>query len=309
MIKNAIVFKAELPSIDAVRQHLQEIEWRELNDLEYRRSCFVENETTGDLVTDFPGGFALCLRTDEKIIPPVVVQAETDKEVAEVEERTGEKLPRKSRTAIKEEVFLSLCTQALTTTTYTWAFYHADEQLLIVNTPAKPKADRLIQTLIQLVGSVKTETIHISDIKNGVTTRLRQLISGDVEAPFGRLGIDDHAQLVRRFDEIEKVTYAGTDVANNHELLEQLEAGYQVEDLGMVLERMRFRLTNQFRLKSIDFDPIEDDEAGGEDYDAAHAWRMTAMDEVEQVAEAVKELCDLLGYQEEREEDAQGVPS
>ncbi|MBB3142228.1 recombination-associated protein RdgC [Halomonas organivorans] len=303
MIKNAIVFKAELPSIDAVRQHLQEIEWRELNDLEYRRSCFVANETTGDLVTDFPGGFALRLRTDEKIVPPAVVQAETDKQVAEIEERNGEKLPRKSRTAIKEEVFLALCAQALTSTTYTWAFYHAAEQLLIVDTAGKPKADRLAQTLIQLIGSVKTETIHVSDIKHGVTTRLRQLISGDVEAPFGRLGIDDHAQLVRRFDEVEKVTYAGTDVANNHELLEQLEAGYQVEDLGMVLSRMHFRLTSQFRLKSINFSPIEDDESEDAD-DAAHAWRMTALDEVEQITDVVKELCDLLGYQEEQEQAA-----
>lgn len=216
MIKNAIVYKAELPSIDAVRQHLQEIEWRELSDLEYRRTCFVPNEVTGELVTDFPGGFALRLRTDEKVIPPAVVQSETDKHVAEIEERNGAKLDRKARTAIKEEVFLSLCTQALTSTHYTWAFYRTADQLLIVNASAKPKAERLINTLIQLIGSVKTETIHVSDVKHGVTTRLRQLIKGEAEAPFGQLGIDDNAQLVRGWDEVEKVAYAGTDVANNH---------------------------------------------------------------------------------------------
>lgn len=304
MIKNAIIFKAELPSIDAVRQHLQEIEWRELSDLEYRRSCFVVNETTGDLVTDFPGGFALCLRTDEKIIPSAVVQSETDKQVAEIEERNGTKLPRKSRTEIKEEVFLSLCAQALTKTTYTWAYYHIAEQLLIVNTPAKPKADRLIQTLIQLVGSVKTETIHISDIKNGVTTRLRQLLSGHVEAPFGKLGIDVHAQLIRRFDVVEKVTYAGTDIANNHEVLEQIDAGYQVEDLGMVFGRINFRLTSHFRLKCISIAPAEVADEESDTSDPAHFWRMAAMEEVELVTDVVKELCDLLGYEELKDEAA-----
>ncbi|SDF71949.1 recombination associated protein RdgC [Onishia taeanensis] len=296
MISNAIVFKAELPSIESLRQHFAELAYRELSDTEYKRHCFVMNEVTGDLVTDFPGGFAICLRTDEKVIPPKVLQAETDKEVTNIEEAQGTKVPRKTRQAIKEEIFFALCEQALVSTSYTWAFYHQEHQLLIVNTGGKSKADALVNSLISAAGSVKTQTIHISDIKHGITSRLQKLIEGEDDQAFGQLDVDDHALLVRRFEEVEKVTYAGVDITGNQELLDQLRAGYRVEDLGMIFDRTHFRLTSEFRLKCIKREPIDSDE---DDDDHAHQWRMQAHEETQAIAGIVAELCQLLEYKEE----------
>ena len=303
LIKNAIVLKALLPDVALLRQQLEAAERGEIAETEFRRDAFIE-AAAGELVAEFPSGFALCLRCQEKIIPSGAIQAAVAKRASEIEEERGEPLTPEERDTLYADVAVEVCKQAFVKTRYVQAFYHIESEFLFVNATSPGDVNRLMNTLVKLAGKVQTVTIHISAVKNGVTTRLEQLISanGDPDArPFGRLDTDDMARLRRKLapgEPVEVVTYKGTWLADNDELLNQLRDGFEVEEIGLTFSpaAMSFRLTHQFRFKSIDFAPLELEDYEGDD--GAHDWRMNAMREVEGMVGVVRELCELMDFEQ-----------
>ena len=69
----------------------------------------------------------------------------------------------------------------------------------MVNTTNKNIAGMAVAMLVKVVGSVKTETINISDIKNGLTTRLKNYINGVANAE--GLTVGNYIQLSRLADQ------------------------------------------------------------------------------------------------------------
>ena len=303
LIKNAIVLKALLPDVALLRQQLEAAENGEIAETEFRRDAFIE-AAAGELVAEFPSGIALCLRCQEKIIPSGAIQAAVAKRATEIEEERGEPLTPEEHDTLYADVAVEVCKQAFVKTRYVQAFYHIESEFLFVNATSPGDVKRLMNTLVKIAGKVQTVTIHISAVKNGVTTRLEQLISanGDPDArPFGRLDTDDMARLRRKLapgEPVEVVTYKGTWLADNDELLNQLRDGFEVEEIGLTFPpaAMSFRLTHQFRFKSIDFAPVELEDYDGDD--GAHDWRMNAMREVEGMVGVVRELCELMDYEQ-----------
>lgn len=81
-------------------------------------------------------------------------------------------------------------------------------------------------------------------------------------------------------------------------MLHQLEEGFEVEEIGLTFPpaAMSFRLTHQFRFKGINFAAVELEDYDGDD--GAHDWRMNAMREVEGMVGVVRELCELMDYEQ-----------
>ncbi|SES11717.1 recombination associated protein RdgC [Vreelandella subterranea] len=320
MIKNAIVLKALLPEVALLRQQLEAADWAEIAETEFRRDAFIP-AAAGELVADFPSGFALCLRCQEKIIPTGTIGEAVFKRASEIEEERGEPLDDEERDQLYGDVAVEICKKAFVKTKYVQAFYHPESEYLFVNTSSPGDVKRLMGALVKLTGKVQTVTIHISGIKNGVTARLRDAIEhqgDDEKRPFGKLAPDDHARVKRLLqpgEPTEVVTYKGTWLANNEELLSHLKDGFEVEEIGLSFPpaAMSFRLTHQFRFKGIDFEPQEPDDDGGEG-DDVHDWRMMAMREVEGMVGVVNELCELMEYEqpvleEESDDDANQEPT
>ena len=304
MLKNAIVLKALLPEIGLLRQQLDAVEWGEIAETEFRRDSFIPGQG-GEKVADFPSGYSLCLRCEEKMIPRGAIHAAVLKRAEELTEELGEPLEEEAMDQLFADVGMEICKQAFVKTRYVQSFYHVESEFLFINTTSAGDVDRFMGALVKLAGKVQTVTIHISGVKNGVTTRLEQLISanGDPDArPFGKLEADDMARLRRKLapgEPVENVTYKGTWLADNDELLNQLRDGFEVEEIGLTYPpaAMSFRLTHQFRFKGIDFAPQEPEDESGED-DEAHNWRMMAMREVEGMVGVVTELCELMEYEQ-----------
>lgn len=319
MIKNAIVLKALLPDVALLRQQLEAAENGEIAETEFRRDAFVE-AAAGELVAEFPSGFALCLRCQEKIIPSGAIGEAVFKRATEIEEERGEPLTTEEHDTLYADVAVEVCKQAFVKTRYVQAYYHIESEFLFVNATSPGDVKRFMNTLIKLAGKVQTVTIHISAVKNGVTSRLQRLIaagSASEELPFGRLEADDMARLRRKLapdEPVEVVTYKGTWLAGNDELLHQLEDGFEVEEIGLTFPpaAMSFRLTHQFRFKGIDFAAVELEDYDGDD--GAHDWRMNAMREVEGMVGVVNELCELMDYEQPvleavADDDAEQEPS
>lgn len=304
ILKNAIVLKARLPEIALLRQQLDAAERGEIAETEFRRDAFVP-ALAEEMVAEFPSGFALCLRCEEKIIPKGTIAEAVFKRATELETERGDLLDDEERDQLNADVSMEICKKAFVKTKYIRAFYHVESEFLFIDSTSPGDVSRFMGTLVKLAGKIQTVTIHISGVKNGVTTRLRQLIAaelGDEVRPFGQLEADDMARIRRQLapgEPIEVITYKGTWLAENDEVLAQLADGFEVEEIGMSYPpaAMTFRLTHQFRFKGIDFAPQEPDENGGE-VDGIHDWRMNVMREVEGMVGVVTELCDLMEYEQ-----------
>lgn len=293
--KNAIVFKAELPGAEDLAKHLLERPFEDLPENMLSRSGFVPNAFTGELVSVFQGGYAFTLREDSKVLPMHLVKAEATRIVKQVEKERDVRLKKVERDAIAEQTLALMCKKALVESSYTTCFYHTDEKLLIVPTASKSMARMIVGVLVHVVGSVKTTTIHISDIKNGLTTRLKNHLEGQPSA-FGELLLGNLVELKKKGQKSQKVSYQLDDLAAGKSgLIEALENKLEVHSIRFEHGEIEFKLNDEFQFNSINFasDPEYD---SSELEDTAHIWRHEASVQLLELVAAITHICELLGY-------------
>lgn len=292
LIKNAIVYSAELPSTDALRNHLEQHRFKEMLSLDWKSAGFVEIPATGELVSTFEGGLAFAVRYDTKILPASVIRNETDKRVKAIEDADGGKVGRKQRLAIKEQVTDDLLPRALGKTAIVTCYYNPAKQHLIVPVSSKQLADVVTIKLVHAVGSVKTTTINVSDVKLGLTTKVEQWLKDE-----GGFGYDFvPAGRVKLVGKNESVSFdmAALERAQDG-IQDALAKGFQVAELGMIFkESTSFRLTHEFRFKGFYFsyEPTEDAA------DQREAWEFDASLQLLELGRLIDCMCELLGYQE-----------
>ncbi|NTE96728.1 recombination-associated protein RdgC [Agrobacterium tumefaciens] len=302
-IKNAIAYSVELPSAAVLAEHLKEMPFEPVGELFISRAGFVKNPFTGELVTPLNGGLSFSVRYDEKILPSASVRQVLDSAVADAEKECGHELEKDEREAVKERARAALIATALVKTVYVHAFYHFDSKLLILPTTAKPLAGTVVGLLARVMGSIKTTTIHVSDVKSGLTARLVRYLDGDDKAYDG-FKIGESCVLK------EKSNKVSIDIDNldhaKRALREALDAKMQVETMQLVREGICFKLTSDFRLRSIEYleELTEDEQAELEGADAAYAWRIEATIQLLQIVDTVKALCELFDYKAPQGADA-----
>ena len=288
LIKAAIVYKATIPTdTAALHAHLAEKPFTECLQMQLRSVGFVPvTEDTQRLVSEFPGGLAFRVRIDEKVIPASAVKTEVEKRI----KATGAKAGKKMRSIIKEEVMRDLCARALVKTTASvTCFYDIASGYLIIPTTSQKIADVCVTMLIEAVGSVKTETVHVSEVKHGLTTRLTNWLAGTDDA-FGKFAPCDEVALAT---EGRKITVKMSILDQAREgLNEALGRSFQVTSIGFWADGMAFRLTSDFHFKSISF--VEHEIADGED----NPWAAEAALQVKKVSGVIADLVELLSYKE-----------
>lgn len=301
IISSAITYKAELPRAEVLVEHLKEIPYEPIGETFISRASFVPNKATGELLTKIEGGFSITVRYDEKILPKAAVRAAIAEAQEKYEQEFGE-LDKEQASALAERVTSELIANALVSTTTVNAFYHADKQLLIV--PAsKNLANVVINLLIKACGSVKTSTIHVDDIKGGLTTRLQNHLDG-IEDAFEGFKLGESCLLKHKS---EKVSF---DLANldhaKQGLGEALKAQMQVERMELVHGEMSFKLAKDFRISAIDYfgELTEDEQEERECWDAPMIWRTEASVQMIQLVAAIDQLCQVFGYKEPAAEAA-----
>lgn len=295
--RNAIVYRATLPSIETVEGHLHELPYSELGETEFARSSFVPNPLTGELVTPIAGGYAIVVRRDEKIIPQHVVMKEANERIQRIESACGAKLKRADRNNIIQDARVQLCKQAFIKSSLFLALYNTEDNLLIINTANKNIAGMVGAMLVKVIGSVKTVTINISDIKNGLTTRLQNHLNGE-EPAFVGFEVGDYVQLSRLADQKEVIRYSADHTSVTSEILESLNTGFIVDNLELRGCGVSFLLTDKFHFRRIN----TQDNSFDDDDDKAYRWRHQAGTDMFQFCKVINQLCDLLAYKEPEEQ-------
>ena len=297
LIKSATVYSAELPATEHLEQHLQENAFAEMTDLQIRAVGFVAFDS-GLYTAPFPGGVAFKVRIDEKIIPASQVEKETERLALETQRLTGRKPGKKERKELKDAALLSLAPRAFPRTAVVTCYYERGTQYLIVPTTSKKLSDTITSALVHAVASMKTTTINVSDVKKGLTARMKNWLGNDDEA-FGEFSPSGAAALA-----IEKrrlTVKMGNLQAAREGLQEAISKGFGVTSLGLhhIDSGVEFRLTDNFKFKGIVF--VHDPAQGGEDLFEAEA-----AIEVSSFSKVVTELCSMMAYQEPSEEGEGG---
>lgn len=305
IIKNAIVFSAELPSRELLEAHLKEIPFEPVGETFIHRSGFVLNGVTAELLTPIEGGLSFTVRHDEKILPSAAIATAVHERVIALEEQRGCNLTRPERRIVKDEVLVELIAKALIKSTYVNVFYSEAEQFLIVPTTNKNLANLVCDLLVKACGSVTMKSIRVSDIKQGLTTRLQNYLDGDKKS-FEGFRIGDYCLLNDANKNKVTVDIDNLDYAHKG-LTEALSALMQVETMALVHGEMSFKLTKEFQLKKIEFfgELTEDEETEREELDGAMLWRTEAAVQMLQLVAALKDLCELFKYKDGDEEAAE----
>lgn len=295
IIKCARVFKATLPSASALETHLEEHPFIDPMPSAAGAIGFVPRIEGGTLVDSFEGGVAFTVRIDDKIVPSSAVNAEVNKRCKAVKEETGRKPGKAHRADIKDEVLIDFRIKALVKSTIVSCLYDIKRGYLIVPVTNAGMSDRIVTLLIQAVGTVKTETIHVSDIKHGLTTRMQAWLDDaednafDDFMPTGQVALTlDSQRLSIKMSTLENARAA---------LQKAIKDGFTVKDMRLTdADFLSFVLTHDFQFKS-----ITSVDNGDEPQDIEDWWLYAASVELLMFANTVEKLAIMFAYKETTE--------
>jgi len=294
LIKNAHVYGVPLPKVptELMSQQLSEHLFQDPSPSQSSSIGFVPNPVTGDLVSQYQGGWSISVRIDEKILPPSVVGKEVDERVAKIEEEQGRTVFRKERLTIKDDVTATLLARAFVKSSIIHVFYQGASGLLLVAVASNSVAIQAIALMREAFGSMKAVPLDIDSLPTILTEGLRKYFTtGSVcLRPFqlgGYLRLDNdlsHDRLVIDSGSAEPIALDS--------LHEALQGGYRVASVALRGPGASFKLSPDLSLKKITFDdPEEQPEFDG----LAQFWRHEAAVQVMLVCNQVQLLLELCG--------------
>lgn len=296
LIKNAIVYRATLPEAAALALHLAEKPFTPVLESHFSSSGFIPHPTTKELVSQFPGGFAFRMRLDTKPISKRAIDLATGEKVQAQEAELDRELTREEVDAIKVALVEEAVKTTLPERTELDAYYHVESRTLLLPTTSKDVSSRLLFLLIEACGAVETSTIHVSNIKGGLTTRLQDYFGNDNSEAFDGFKLGDSVVMKgkqgRASFDLDNLDHASAG------LLEALKAEMQAERLELChADTVNFKLTKDFHLRGISF--LADESVEEPEFeDMTELWQHHAGMQVLLLVATVQALCDLFGYQE-----------
>ncbi len=106
------------------------------------------------LVHAASGCMMVCLQRQDRVLPGAVVNEFLAERVQEIREREDRAVGRKERQELKDQIIFELLPRAFTRTGKLFAYIDPVQNLLIVNSGSANRAEELISTLRDTIGSV-----------------------------------------------------------------------------------------------------------------------------------------------------------
>ena len=220
-------------------------------------------EGTETLVHAADGRQLLCLRREEKILPPAVVRDLLKERVEAIEAQQGRKVYRKERLTLKDEVVQDCLPRAFSR--------HAELRLIVddrarwvfVDSASASRAEEALNLLRECIGSFPV--LPVTTAHAPAAAMSSWLTNGTLPGDFSAR---DEAELRDLGEEPAVVRASGVDVFSD-ELRRHLDGGMQVTRLALDWkEQLRFVLGDDLCLRRMKFaDALvkENDELAEED--------------------------------------------
>lgn len=100
------------------------------------------------------GYLMVCLKRQDKLLPPAVVNEELEEKALAIEENEARKLPRKERMNLKDEIIFSLLPKAFARSSLQFAYISPKDNTLVVDASSAKRAEELLSELRDAIGSL-----------------------------------------------------------------------------------------------------------------------------------------------------------
>lgn len=296
IIRNLLSYKATLPAAAVLAEHLAEKPFVPVLETHRSASGFINNPHTEKLVSPIAGGYSFRFRVDCKPLSIKAIKLAHSEQEKLCEEKLQRPHTKEESAALKDQIIADLIKATLPERTEIDAFYHIESRTLLMPTTSKDLAARVVGGLIEACGAVETSTIHVSDVKGGLTTRLRTYFAGGEEEAFDGFKIGDSVSMK---GETGKASFDLGNLDNaKRGIVEALDARMQAERLALVhADAVSFKLTKDFHLRGIEVIGQQDEEEQNFETMAEH-WTHNAGVQVLLLVAVIQALCDLFGYKE-----------
>jgi recombination associated protein RdgC len=217
-----------------------------------------------DLVYAANGCLLICMRREQKVIPPSMINEALEERVSEIELEQGRKVFRKEKQQFKEDILARLMPQAFTRASHTHAYIDTRNRFMVVNAGSVAQADTFISLLVDSLGVLGA--VKLDAEQNPAVTMNRWLVEG---LPEGWLLTGDYEL---KDPQDERVARFKDNEAENQVIGDLLDDGYWVSKLGIDFQqRLRCVIHDDLQIKGVKFsDELlkENDEIDLEDQSA-----------------------------------------
>ena len=202
------------------------------------------------------GQHLIALGVEQKLLPASIVrQVATDRAKA-IEEQQGFPIGRRQMRELKERVLEELRARALTRRRVTRAWIDPAHGWLVVDAAGAPRADELIETLRDTLGSLAVQPLQTERSPSAAMSAWLAL--GD--APL-RFTIDQDLELQAADQTKATIRYTRYPL-EAREIRQHLTAGMYASRLGLTWnDRISFVLTEQLQVKRLEFLAIDKEPA------------------------------------------------
>lgn len=192
-----------------------------------------------------------CTRKEEKVLPASAINAELDERARVYAEEHARPMPKKERSALKEDIVHQMLPQAFSRFTTLWAYLDVKNQRLIVDASASGKAEDFTALLRGALGSLplrpwggnESGDVHFTD----------WLKQQEAPAPFA---LNDEAELKGTGDTPAQVRLKQQDLSGD-EIKIHLDHGKHVTKLGLLWdEHLSFMIEDDYAIKRLRFSDV-----------------------------------------------------
>ena len=247
--KNAQIYRLPAPwamTAAALVEAITHQAFADCTKAEAKRLGWVAPRDGGELVHVVNRQMLLRLRTQTKVLPGSVVNAEVRRRAAALEEQQGFPPGKKATKELKERVTDELLAKAFPKDADTWVWIDPVNGWLVVDASSPSRADEVIKLLLKAVDRMPLESLRVQRSPVAVMTGW---LEAD-EAPAG-FTIDQSATLRATGESRASITYKLHSL-DPEDMRRHIAAGKQCVKLAMTYNsRVSFTLDESLAIKGI----------------------------------------------------------
>ncbi len=158
------------------------------------------------IVHSVNGNHLLCARKEEKILPAPVIKDMLEEKIAALESDQSRGATKKEKEQFKEDIIFELLPRAFSRVTDTHAYINAEENIIVINTSSRGKAEDFLALLRKVLGTLPVTSVSPEKAPDEIMTdwltegNLGESFQLGLEAEFHALGDDGAVVRVKNQD-------------------------------------------------------------------------------------------------------------
>lgn len=243
------------------------------------------------------GQHLIALGVDQKLLPGSIIRQVATERAKEMAKEQGYPVGRRQMRELKMRVTEELRGRALTRKRITHAWIDPVNHWLVVNASSEGKAEELVETLRNTLGSLQVTLLETERSPSSALTAW--LMLGDAPTFFT---IDDDLELQTADESKPTIRYVRHPL-DGKEIRTQIQGGMFATRLGLTWrDRVSFVLNEKLHVKKVEFLLVEKDQpADGEDTDAAEQFDIDFTLMTGDLAQLLSDLASALGAPEQKQ--------